>query len=186
MTLGEKLLKMRKARGWSQEDLAEKLGVSRQAVSRWEAGTAKPDADKIIWLCDLFGVSADYLLREDYSGERTVISEKQPPRKWNVGKILLGLYAVLSGGGLFVLKLLSSVYPKAYTIYSQDERGWMIAKDIPDGLFSYVLYYNLEWLLMLISSGLFAGLVLIWQGSPRLREKASSVRKKLRGLIWKR
>ena len=185
MTLGEKLLKMRKARGWSQEDLAEKLGVSRQAVSRWEAGTAKPDADKIIWLCDLFGVSADYLLREDYSGERTVISEKQPPRKWNVGKILLGLYAVLSGGGLFVLKLLSSIYPKPY--YRQFYRdGKKVTQFIPTGFLTYIIHYNLEWLLVLLLIGIGGGLVLIWQGSPRLREKASSVRKKLRGLIRKR
>lgn len=64
MTIGEKILNMRKARGWSQEDLAERVGVSRQAVSRWEADSAKPDADRIIAICDLFGVSADYLLRD--------------------------------------------------------------------------------------------------------------------------
>lgn len=69
MTIGEKILSLRKARGWSQEELADKIGVSRQAVSRWEADSAKPDADKIILICDLFGVSADYLLRENYAGE---------------------------------------------------------------------------------------------------------------------
>lgn len=70
MTMGEKILNMRKARGWSQEELAERIGVTRQAVSRWESGAAKPDADKIIAVCDLFGVSADYLLRENYAGEQ--------------------------------------------------------------------------------------------------------------------
>lgn len=69
MTLGEKILNMRKARSWSQEELAELIGVTRQAVSRWESDSAKPDADKIIALCDLFGVSADYLLRDKYMGE---------------------------------------------------------------------------------------------------------------------
>ena len=48
MTMGEKILNMRKARGWSQEELAERIGVTRQAVSRWESGAAKPDADKLI------------------------------------------------------------------------------------------------------------------------------------------
>ena len=67
MTMGEKILALRKARGWSQEELAEQIGVTRQAVSRWESGAAKPDADKIIAVCDLFGVSADYLLR-DFAG----------------------------------------------------------------------------------------------------------------------
>ena len=62
MTIGEKILNLRKARGWSQEELAERIGVTRQAVSRWESDSAKPDADKIITVCDLFGVSADYLL----------------------------------------------------------------------------------------------------------------------------
>lgn len=62
MTLGQKLLHLRKARGWSQEELAGRLNVSRQAVSRWESDSAKPDADNIVSLCDLFGVTADYLL----------------------------------------------------------------------------------------------------------------------------
>lgn len=60
MTMGEKILALRKARGWSQEELADQIGVTRQAVSRWESDSAKPDADRIIDLCDLFGVSADY------------------------------------------------------------------------------------------------------------------------------
>ena len=80
MTTGEKILKLRKARGWNQEDLAEQIGVSRQAVSRWESDSAKPDADKIISICDLFGVSADYLLRENYQGEPGAASA-QPQRQ---------------------------------------------------------------------------------------------------------
>ncbi len=60
--MGEKLFALQKARGWSQEELADRIGVTRQAVSRWESNTAKPDADKIIALCKLFGVTADYLL----------------------------------------------------------------------------------------------------------------------------
>ncbi len=74
MTMGEKILSLRKARGWSQEELAEHIGVTRQAVSRWESDSAKPDADKIIAVCDLFGVSADYLLRDYATG--TVIPEE--------------------------------------------------------------------------------------------------------------
>ena len=53
----------------SQEELAEQLGVSRQAVSRWEVGSALPDASNILHLSKLFGVSADYLLNDDYKGE---------------------------------------------------------------------------------------------------------------------
>ena len=79
MTMGEKILNLRKARGWNQEELAERIGVTRQAVSRWESGSAKPDADKIIAVCDLFGVSADYLLRDDYAGEGSTAAQHTIP-----------------------------------------------------------------------------------------------------------
>lgn len=69
MKLSEKIVSLRKARNMSQEELAEQLGVSRQAVSRWEVGSALPDASNILQLSKLFGVSADYLLNDDYKGE---------------------------------------------------------------------------------------------------------------------
>ena len=62
MNFNEKLLSLRKAAGISQDTLARQLGVSRQAVSRWEVGSALPDASNILQLSKLFGVSADYLL----------------------------------------------------------------------------------------------------------------------------
>ena len=64
MTLPEKILSLRTARGMSQGDLADRLEVSRQSVSKWETGQSVPDLDKIIRLADLFGVTTDYLLRE--------------------------------------------------------------------------------------------------------------------------
>lgn len=63
MTLFEKIPALRKARGLSQEELAEQLGVSRQAVSKWESGQSLPDLDKILALSEFFGVSTDYLLK---------------------------------------------------------------------------------------------------------------------------
>lgn len=72
MKLSEKILSLRKARNMSQEELADNLGVSRQAVSRWEVGSALPDASNILQLSKLFGVSADYLLNDDYKGEAPV------------------------------------------------------------------------------------------------------------------
>ena len=64
MTLGEKLQKLRKARSLTQEELAEKVGVSRQSLSKWESDGALPDTANIILLADLFGVTTDYLLRD--------------------------------------------------------------------------------------------------------------------------
>ena len=63
MEFHERLYKVRKNAGMTQNDLAEKLDVSRQAVSRWEMGTAKPEFENLIAISDIFGVSIDYLLR---------------------------------------------------------------------------------------------------------------------------
>ena len=65
MKLPEKLLTLRKRSGLSQEALAEKLGVSRQTVSRWELGTAQPELGSLLPLCRLFGVPAEVLLEND-------------------------------------------------------------------------------------------------------------------------
>lgn len=64
MILAEKIMMLRKKNGWSQEDLASELEVSRQAVSKWESGASIPDLDKILKLSQLFGVSTDYLLKD--------------------------------------------------------------------------------------------------------------------------
>ena len=64
MTLSDKIVQLRKQKGWSQEELAERIGVSRQAVSKWESAQAAPDIDKILLLSELFGVSTDYLLKD--------------------------------------------------------------------------------------------------------------------------
>ena len=63
MTFGAKLQDLRKKAGMSQDTLAEKLNVSRQAVSRWERDETLPETEKVILLADLFGVTTDYLLR---------------------------------------------------------------------------------------------------------------------------
>lgn len=64
MTFGEKLQKLRQKAGMSQDALAERLNVSRQAVSRWERDETMPETDKVVALADLFGVTTDYLLRQ--------------------------------------------------------------------------------------------------------------------------
>ena len=65
MILADKIMENRKKNGWSQEELADRLGVSRQSVSKWEGAQAVPDMKKIIQMSELFGVSTDYLLRDD-------------------------------------------------------------------------------------------------------------------------
>ena len=65
MIFADKLIDLRKKNGWSQEELAEKLNVSRQAVSKWEGAQSIPDMTRIIQLSELFGVSTDYLLKDN-------------------------------------------------------------------------------------------------------------------------
>lgn len=62
MILADKIIAMRKKNGWSQEELAEKLNVSRQSVSKWESAASIPDINKILELSKIFGVTTDYLL----------------------------------------------------------------------------------------------------------------------------
>ena len=72
MTFGEKLFQLRRERGMSQEALAQELNVSRQAVSRWELGEVAPDTGNVLAASRLFGVSTDYLLRDEYSREEDI------------------------------------------------------------------------------------------------------------------
>ena len=71
MTFGEKLFKLRKERGLSQETLAEQLGTTRQAVSKWENHQGYPETEKLLLLASIFDVSADFLLREEAASENT-------------------------------------------------------------------------------------------------------------------
>ena len=64
MTFSDKLIALRKKEGWSQEELAERLNVSRQSVSKWESAQSMPDIDKILQLSSLFSVTTDCLLKD--------------------------------------------------------------------------------------------------------------------------
>ena len=65
MILADKIIAERKKNGWSQEELAEKIGVTRQAVSKWEGAQTTPDLQKLLQMSNVFGVSADYLLKDE-------------------------------------------------------------------------------------------------------------------------
>ena len=69
MILADKIIKLRKKNNWSQEELAEKMQVSRQAVSKWEGAQTIPDLEKILMLSSLFGVTTDYLLKDEIEDE---------------------------------------------------------------------------------------------------------------------
>ena len=79
MTLGQKLTNLRKAHGMTQEELSEAIGVTRQTISKWELDTSTPDLDYLCKLCDLFGVTADYLIRPERETVETAETAPSPP-----------------------------------------------------------------------------------------------------------
>ena len=77
MILADKIVSLRKKAGWSQEDLAEKLGVTRQSVSKWEGAQSVPDMDKVVQMSRLFGVTTDFLLKDELSEEEDYTRENK-------------------------------------------------------------------------------------------------------------
>lgn len=77
MKLSEKIIYLRRQQGWSQEELADHLGVSRQSVSKWESGASTPELDRIVQLCTLFGLTADTLIRDDLDLDGTVETSRE-------------------------------------------------------------------------------------------------------------
>ena len=89
MILADKIIDLRKKAGWSQEELAEKLAVTRQSVSKWEGAQSIPDMDKVVQMSRLFGVTTDYLLKDEIEiAEPTVnADDRQPPlRRVTIGE----------------------------------------------------------------------------------------------------
>lgn len=123
MIFADKLIKLRKSMGISQEELSDKMNVSRQAVSKWESAQSIPDLDKILKLSTLFGVSTDYLLKDDLETEEFTIDESlvkvitleeandylrfTKKKAWFFG--IATVFAILSPLTLIVLSILTDV-----------------------------------------------------------------------------
>ncbi len=78
MIFADKLIQLRKKAGWSQEELAEQMDVTRQSVSKWEGAQAIPDIEKMLRLSRLFGVSMDYLMKDEIESDEGIVPEKAP------------------------------------------------------------------------------------------------------------
>ncbi len=177
MTFGEKLTRLRKREGLSQEALAEKLGVSRQAVSRWEQSTALPDAAKLLPCAKLFSVNVEWLLDDARNWEdqaqsaepaqETETRAAHGDRRWYIaGGIVTGAGAL----GLVVMGILSAVFP---AVVSETPVGveWV---HVYTGLAGFLKLHGVEWLFALWAAVALAGLWLLAQPSIRRRELEGS------------
>lgn len=168
MKLSEKIVNLRKARNMSQEELAEQLDVSRQAVSRWEVGSALPDASNILQLSKLFGVSADYLLNNDYKGEAPApIKSKSVSSIAGtlVKKIIALCVAGFGFAGNFVIYVTSRFVevPVPFRYYHYETESYHHTWDYGYSYKYFIEEYHLElltvmfWLMLIV--GLFIAFV---------------------------
>lgn len=166
MTLGEKIQQLRKKQGWTQEELAERITVSRQALSKWEMGASIPDTENVLQISRLFEVSTDYLLKDDYIGDDDLSARqsnkgvREMSRNKSIIRIIIG--ACVSGASLIamlIIGILSSVNPCTYIVTKSGEDGWVRAYT---GLLGYLKMNNLEWLFILCILALIAGAITIF------------------------
>ena len=101
MTIGEMIKEIRKNAGLSQEQFAEKLAISRQAVSKWERGVALPDIENIMYISDLFNVSLDTIVKGDEKMTRKIISDSKNAKFMN--KAFIGIIVVTTAIIAFIL-----------------------------------------------------------------------------------
>ena len=115
MILADKIINLRKKNGWSQEELAEKLNVSRQAVSKWEGAQSTPDLEKILMMSKIFGVTTDFLVKDEIEmeeiSEDAENSEEKTKRKRNVLITAIAAYW-LPSLAIFLCRLLSGLSAK--------------------------------------------------------------------------
>ena len=136
MKLHEKIYYCRKKSGLSQDALAEKLGISRQAISKWECGDSTPDLDKLRTICTYFGVTTDYLIWENEEDVLTGgANTAEPMKRENVRETLRrndywAGYVLAIIGAALLLRLLVSIsrdavdVPAAHLGLCGADRGW--------------------------------------------------------------
>jgi len=129
MNLSEKIFELRKAHGMSQEQLAEKMGVTRQSISKWESGESLPDVDRLPELSRIFNVTTDYLLKPSEVDELTIRTEQlekqQKDLQVEVQQVNLRNYRLLKSGFVYVIALAVFFYlqlPLPYLMVYND--GW--------------------------------------------------------------
>lgn len=175
MKLSEKILNLRKQHGMSQEDLAGELNVSRQAVSRWEVGSAQPDASNVLQLSKLFGVTADYLLNDNYESDRDVPAVKNTEfSARNIVKKIVALCVSAFGlFGNFVIYILSRFIEVKiwYITYDTDGNKRYNYGNLTGHSYKYFIQtYDLEFLTAIFWILFAAGLIIAFMNRKKINE----------------
>lgn len=172
MTLGEKIQTLRKSRGLSQEQFAEQIGVTRQALSKWENGTVIPDTSNVVQMAALFGVTTDYLLLEQYGDQENVASaisqnDAIVEQQAKLRKTVTGCFVALMGA----LWMLMIWLPWLTGQVSVPYKEWFA--NFPVWL--YRLFYTVGYLdqvnnilpCFLASAATIGGVVMVWQANRK-------------------
>lgn len=146
MEFGEKLQMLRKARGWSQEELAQQINVSRQALSKWESGASIADTENVIALSRLFGVSTDYLLLCESEAASAPAAGSAPAKesKWPVPRIVWLVVLFVSALGLIALQIWAGTLSPTTIVY------WTKPDVVLTGIRNLVQRYDLGWLVIML------------------------------------
>lgn len=185
MELGEKIRTLRKARGLSQGELGNSIGVSRQSVSKWELEEAVPDAENIMKLCKLFEISADELMGLAPAAEPSMYVKPVMPawKKRQIQGIVLLVVGIVIAGVLVTLSLFVPSREWVEHTYTAEDIVMLYRPDVPEtgrtvttmmettGLLPFLNTYTLHWLFA-------GGLVMIGVGIYLLC-KAQKMKKRL-------
>lgn len=144
MAFGEKLQALRKARGWSQEELADRINVSRQALSKWESGASVPDTANVVALSRLFGVTTDYLLVEEGTVTAAVTPAAAGEKKWPGGRIVWAVLLAVSVAGMLALLIWGAVTEPITNYIAGGSAGTLYK-----GIYALAFRYDLGWLIWL-------------------------------------
>ena len=156
MTLGEKLQTLRRSRGLSQEQLAEILEVSRQAVSKWENGDSAPDLDRLRAICTYFGVTTDYLIWDEPEDARSRETQKKPLRETVREHSEWAGYAVAILGAAMLLRALPGMILQMLLLGSNIAPGAATNGSALMGLLSMYLPYLAVYALAIVGGLLLA------------------------------
>ena len=186
MKLNEKILTLRKKEGLSQEELADRLNVSRQAVSRWEVGTAQPDASNILQLSKLFNITADCLLNDDYDTDKDVpaIKSTKENAKQHIKAIIGACIAALGFVGNSIIYIISrfvKVYaPLKIYDYETKTHTYLYDGELRVNFKYFVEEYQLTVLIVILCVISLIGIAIAIYNIPAVNKKIHDIISKLK------